>query len=437
MNREADYTIKGFLYQFNVTLLNILDSIEQEEVTIEGVIEDVDITNVDYVTAIQCKYHEAQNFTLSIISKPLLQMICHFIQNNHPSNNYILYSYFSNLEHGKFPIGYDDIKSILSTQNMELIKKYISVIKPPNNYEIKKLLTKNKLTEDEKEKVKKYYRESDLEEQFDINDFIENRFTLIVGESYQNLSKKIKQKLNDEGFSEKDVEELFYPNAIQRVSELSTIHNPENRKTNKSQFLDFLHKTKKTAITRWTKELMTQKQLLKLRKMQIKTNLNTNSRKRYFIIEPTCLDDFDNNIVSFIKEYLDNYHYKIKLHKETPIFLLKCEEKYIEELEERLHTRDIKIVTGLINNNFYSSQFLKEPKKIIKESWREFDLRLGVLNSNTIESINFSKCDDLFIIDKNDKEQCTSIDFKDINVEPLEINKFIELRYLLNLVKEI
>jgi len=45
MSRAADYTIKGFLYQFNKTLIEILDSTEDCVVTIEGIVEDVEIVN--------------------------------------------------------------------------------------------------------------------------------------------------------------------------------------------------------------------------------------------------------------------------------------------------------------------------------------------------------------------------------------------------------
>ena len=53
MTRVANYTIKGFLYQFNVTLLAILDSQENSVTTVEGLIEDIDIA----VTFPRLLYH--------------------------------------------------------------------------------------------------------------------------------------------------------------------------------------------------------------------------------------------------------------------------------------------------------------------------------------------------------------------------------------------
>ena len=52
MSRTADYTIQGFLYQFNKTLLEILKAPEDNSVTVEGVIEDIDILAPSETTAI-------------------------------------------------------------------------------------------------------------------------------------------------------------------------------------------------------------------------------------------------------------------------------------------------------------------------------------------------------------------------------------------------
>ncbi len=79
MSRTADYTIKGFLYQFNKTSLSILESKDDDTITVEGIIEDIEIKSSESTTAIQCKYHEAStNFQESAVYKPLLQMIKHF-----------------------------------------------------------------------------------------------------------------------------------------------------------------------------------------------------------------------------------------------------------------------------------------------------------------------------------------------------------------------
>ena len=56
MPRTADYTIQGFLYQFNKTVLEVLKAQEDEVITVEGIIEDIEISSPSKLSAIQCKY---------------------------------------------------------------------------------------------------------------------------------------------------------------------------------------------------------------------------------------------------------------------------------------------------------------------------------------------------------------------------------------------
>ena len=75
MGRIADATIKGFMYQFNLSLNEILKSAD-EVIKIEGIIEDIDKINKENITAIQCKYHEeSEKFQWSMVYKPILQML--------------------------------------------------------------------------------------------------------------------------------------------------------------------------------------------------------------------------------------------------------------------------------------------------------------------------------------------------------------------------
>ena len=69
-SRVADSTIKGFIYQFNKTILEILKS-TTDTIHIEGIVEDIDIYSDDNsIKAIQCKYHESsETFKLSLCTR--------------------------------------------------------------------------------------------------------------------------------------------------------------------------------------------------------------------------------------------------------------------------------------------------------------------------------------------------------------------------------
>src|SRR6056297_1932586 len=95
MPRTADYTIQGFLYQFNKTALEILKAQDDDAITVEGIVEDIEIASPASLAAIQCKYHEAsKSFTASAVYKPLLQMLKHFSENQTANIHYILFAHF-------------------------------------------------------------------------------------------------------------------------------------------------------------------------------------------------------------------------------------------------------------------------------------------------------------------------------------------------------
>ena len=93
MGRIADSTIKGFMYQFNLSLNEILKS-TNEIVKIEGIIEDIDRINEENITAIQCKYHEeVEKFQWSKVSKPILQMLKTYTNSDGNNISFVLYAF--------------------------------------------------------------------------------------------------------------------------------------------------------------------------------------------------------------------------------------------------------------------------------------------------------------------------------------------------------
>lgn len=75
------------------------------------------------LTAIQCKYHEAQeDFTTSTVFKPLLQMMKHSHENPQANISYVLFAHFPNPPQN-YAISKGDLEAALATKN-EKLKKY-------------------------------------------------------------------------------------------------------------------------------------------------------------------------------------------------------------------------------------------------------------------------------------------------------------------------
>lgn len=395
MSRAADYTIKGFLYQFNKTLLEILNSPDGSNITVEGIIEDVEITTPSLMTkAIQCKYHEAsETFTPSSIFKPLLQMMCHFHANPAVNIRYILFAHYPSVTGPAQPtIGRADLQAALDSNNKGS-QKYVTHLR--GKVDLDKFLAK---------------------------------FCMEFGPTFKNLVAQVNTALKANGIPEGDIDTLIYPNAINMIATISTKHKAKERKITKRQFLQDLKSVRSTAISRWTMAFRTRKQLLEARRKQLKTHLDKNSRLRYFVIDSESLSNHEAEIVLFIHDYLDKYHFK-PAHICTPVVCLCTSKVNFKKIQYRLYEKGIISSDGYIGDCFDESRFFRDPitKGTGSAFKREFSLRLLRWEDHG-SVLNNQKCDDLFIIGVPD---CDSLNTVDINVEHLTATSFKEIKYVM------
>ena len=258
MSRTADYTIQGFLYQFNKTLLEILKAQDDSVISVEGIIEDIEINDKDLITAIQCKYHESNEaYTISAIYKPLLQMMQHFHFYSEGKVNYVLFAHFPGLSDEEFAVDKAELKKALLSKN----KSYKSYV-------------------------------DKLNDKIDLDAFLK-KFSTSVGPAFDELVNEAYELLEVNGISIIDVKTLAYPNAIHLIANLSILHDAEKRKITKKDFLSTLHQIKTTAISQWTLSLKTRQSLLAARRKQLKQNLAKNVRLRYFLLHVDSLKEFE------------------------------------------------------------------------------------------------------------------------------------------------
>lgn len=115
-NNGGYYAIKGFVYQFDKTILDILNN-PTTKIFFET---EQDINFDDSV--IQVKYKETQKFSDSKIKKPIIQLLKEYI--SIPDKKYFLYCYFNNVkEEDKENIGLTRLDNILGNQKNDYTKK--------------------------------------------------------------------------------------------------------------------------------------------------------------------------------------------------------------------------------------------------------------------------------------------------------------------------
>jgi hypothetical protein len=115
------YAIKGFMYQFDKTILEIFER-PDEDIAVEYL---QDINSEDYV--IQCKYKESQDYTDSKIRKPILQLLQ--VHKQHPEMEIILYCYFKNRGQEKWKLAIDELDSILRGRKKDHTKDFFDADK--------------------------------------------------------------------------------------------------------------------------------------------------------------------------------------------------------------------------------------------------------------------------------------------------------------------
>ncbi|MBP0998306.1 hypothetical protein J8629_14745 [Serratia fonticola] len=398
MSRTAEDTIKGFIYQFHKTAKQILEADSDSEIMVEGTIEDIDITNASGdIIAIQCKYHETKEiFTPSLIYKPILQMAINELENPLLNISYVLFIH---------------TKDFQSQKTRELKLEEFDSALDSTQEKIKKL----------SEKIPAVFKKIDFVKKVKIE----------FAPSLDILSDELKKLLGIINITNSDVDTILYPNIINYVALCSTQKDKNLRKVKKSTVLDYLKKTNDTAITKWTLSLKNRNNLLKAKRLHLISTLKLNSRLRCFYFKKENLRDFEDEIVIFICNYLEKYHFKVA-HIKTPIFVIECNHDELLGIQYRLHQKNVKANTGYIGNKFDGSWFFREPifrSSKSKVSDREFQIRL-LSESDSRQVINSKKNDDLFIVAERKPDY---IDQQDVQIYLSGIETREELEYILSM----
>jgi hypothetical protein len=389
--RTAEYSIKGYLYQFLRYLSEILAADKDTKVTIEGAIEDIDISAPGLTIAVQCKYHEqADKFTLGKIYKPILLMLEHFSYNATatPTVYYRLFCYFPD-QSGSRALTKTELKTVRATTSASL-KTIIERMAPGVD-----------------------------------EDVFLGRFTIEFGQTVDDLQRSVLATLHIKGFTAEDVDAIIFPNAIQRIVDMATKSDILDRTVDPAAFLDALRDVRRVTFTRWTRELATRAQIFKRLREDLTPSLGHNARARTFVIDPSVIEKFDDEIVRFIKTFVERYCCKY-LHAHPPLFLITGDYD-VDALATRLHDAGLRAATGIVGSAFRAKDLFREPMRRRSPFEIEFCLRLA--RRTVITEDPPKRPDELFLVNvANDVwEQ------KDVAVHRFEVERLSDLEYVLKL----
>jgi len=424
--RQANSTIKGYSYQFNKSILEILKAGETDEILLEGVIEDIDIQSPTGITTIQCKYHEDKKFQISNVAAPLLEMLCHYCECTYlgRSVSYILYAYY---EDNVDSVDMEDfVKFLKSTTDKDILAKYFHRIYTISDPAILAIANQVKKSNSEKEQLFNHYKSNreSLSLRVNIQDFW-NNFTYVKAEQFDELQAKIIQAL--EGITDHDTAtSLFYPNAFSHVAFLSSRVDSSDRIITKGKFVDFLQNQKSVLLTRWTIGALDREQILKSKKVYLSAAFASNPDVRAFIFSDAFLDNAGNKIIVFIHEYIAKYFKKRKLQK-PPIFIFGSKNSNLmQNALLELYKYQQSVNTGSIGTAFLEDSFISNTNCAA-----DFSCKMTLLDNISVNTLEKCNVNQLYIIGDID----TRLDSPNYYVEELDVADVGSLRYLVGLTK--
>lgn len=377
--RSATNTIKGYFYQFDKSILEILEqSNETNIVTIEGV-EDIDIENSDEIQFVQCKYYEETEFNNSIIKEPIQLMFRHYLKNRTEAQSknftYKLYGFYNK--------GHEKLRE-LTTENLRTyfldFSKYEVTDELGNlNYQIKN-----------KEGEIKFEEALQTD---DIEDFNKRLFVNIKADSYENQIEKIKSKIQNDlsDYSEEDIE-LIYFNALKIIKDLACEHNIEKRQISKKEFWDRI-KTKNYYFERWMSELLEWEHYKKIiHKKYFPRVSNLSPAHRFFLLD--CQGENMNDVKNVISKISTRYSRFV--HQFSPFVYLynTSNADFMTELKAKLYEEGCYFKDGFPfkNSEFRFQEMLIKPDKYNKISLRiledSIDLSIVLLRLVEVERDN-------------------------------------------------
>lgn len=425
--RQANSTIKGYLYQFNKSILEILCSDDQASITLEGVIEDIDIQLPNATSTIQCKYHEDAKFTMSSVAAPILEMVCHYNEcvALGKSTQYILFAHYAENVEQIDTVAFE--RHISTTTSRELQLSYFHKIYTIPDASILNLANKPKKNKEDKAKILNYYKanRSSLSLCLDLSKFWDC-FRYVRAEEFEELKEKVIQKLCEETDRE-TAEELYYPNAFSIVANISSKPDINDRTVDKQGFLQKLKSKESVLITKWMLAGFDKKKILQAKKQHLSASFSLNTAIRAFVFSEHFHTVNEEQIIPFIQEYIAKYYKKKKLQK-PPIFVFENGANIIQKVILGLHKYQKAINSGLVGNVFMPDSFVKNT-----DCSPEFVCKIASLENITATLLEDCNVNQLYIIGDVSAELSNSSYY----TERIEIEELNVLKYLVNLERNL
>lgn len=351
-DRSAVDTIRGYFYQFDYSILKVLQLSNHGDSIAVECIEDVDIRTATEVTAVQCKYYSGTEYNHSIIKPAVMYMLTHFKairDDGKPVARYSLCGHYSAGQHKlTLPI------------NVAFLKQHF-------------------LTYSERRVERRHHDELGLSDA-DLSEFLSVLDIDINAASFEDQFAQVIRELQTAyGCTPFTAEYFYYNNALALMRELSIHRLPANRTITKRAFLE-RSDTTSVLFNEWFVRKKGEKAHFAALRKQYFSGLNLSPFERFFLIEVDPVTLVRSDLKDVLHILSKKWSKTTKRDGNTSfcpyVYVHRLPNDELVALKKELATEEFGFIDGY---DFHGADF--SVKSIAKPATYDNGIKLKVLNS--------------------------------------------------------
>ncbi|CAJ0719510.1 hypothetical protein LMG6871_02918 [Ralstonia edaphis] len=354
-DRSAVDTIRGYFYQFDLSILSVLQLTSLEDSIEIECTEDIDIRTATEVTATQCKYYAKTEYNHSLIKDAVKHMVSHFKQVLDGKKPKILY-----FIRGHYSSGQEKLDGGI---DVDFLKKHFLTYSEGKG----------------SDKITRYHHTELGISDADLAEFL-RRLTIDVrakgfDEQYQDVLGAIQSKFDCSPFT---AEYFYYNNALAVIRELSIKQASTDRTITKKQFLEKIDKSS-VLFNEWFVQRKGRKAHLAALRKEYFTELNVSPFERFFLVEVDPTSYVRSDLKDLFFE-LSRKWAKLSVREPSPfcpyVYIHGLPDAELLALKRELSTEGFKLIDG---HDFQGALFSHE--SITQKATYGNGIKIKVLNT--------------------------------------------------------
>jgi hypothetical protein len=350
-DRSAVDTIRGYFYQFDLSILSLLQLSEPSSSIAIECIEDIDIRTATEGSAVQCKYYAKTEYNHSVIKEAVMYMLSHFKETKTGAKPPIRY-----VIRGHYLSGHDKLNSGFDVE----------------------FLKKNFLTYTSKKVEHFHYKTLGLDDD-DLKDFLALLTIDIRAPKFEDQFRAVIRHLEIQfSCTPFSAEFFFYNNALRVIRELSIEQNAATRTITKDVFLKRVN-TSSVLFNEWFVQKRGKRQHLAALRKEYFSDLNVSPYARFFLVEVDpasyCRDDLKHLIFTLAKKWS-----KVSKYEPKPfcpyVFVQGLATDELLALKKDLRTEGFKFIDGY---DYQDAEF--SAQSITQKATYTNGLQIKIVNS--------------------------------------------------------